>query len=146
MKITVMTKSFGYTGKEICKILYEKGVVCEFCDDDFVVLMINEKTTCEELEKIKKAFSEIERKSEITEKAPKMTKCERVMSVREANLSVPVKISANQSRGCILARESVGCPPAVPIVVSGERIDKNAVDAFLYYGTESVWVISPNNE
>lgn len=142
MKITVKPKSFGYTGKEIYKILHEKKIVCEFCDNDFVVLMLNEKMTDEELEKIKKSFSEIERKSEKTEKAPKITKCERVMSTREANLSVPVKISANQSRGCILARESVGCPPAVPIVVSGERIDKNALDAFLYYGIEDVWVVS----
>lgn len=142
MKITVKPKSFGYTGKEICKILYEKKIVCEFCDNDFVVLMINEKTTCEELEKIKKAFSEIERKSEITEKAPKITKCERVMSIREAYFSQPVKISATQSEGYILARESVSCPPAVPIVVSGERIDKNACDAFLYYGIEDVWVVS----
>jgi len=43
--------------------------------------------------------------------------------------------------GRVLAAASVGCPPAVPIVVSGERISAEAVECFRYYGIESCSVI-----
>ena len=39
------------------------------------------------------------------------------------------------------ASANVGCPPAVPIAVSGERLDENALAAFRYYGIDSVCVI-----
>ena len=39
-----------------------------------------------------------------------------------------------ESEGRVLAAATVGCPPAVPIVVSGERIDAHAIDCFRYYG------------
>jgi arginine/lysine/ornithine decarboxylase len=35
----------------------------------------------------------------------------------------------------------VGCPPAVPIVVSGERIDESAEECFAYYGITHCAVI-----
>ena len=41
----------------------------------------------------------------------------------------------------ILAAATVGCPPAVPIVVSGERIDADAAAQFAYYGIESCVVV-----
>ena len=47
----------------------------------------------------------------------------------------PFEVTAvNEANGRVLASASVGCPPAVPILISGERIDKNAVEAFSYYG------------
>ena len=45
------------------------------------------------------------------------------------------------AEGRIIADVCVGCPPAVPIAVSGEIIDKNAVRCFEYYGIESCTVI-----
>jgi len=43
--------------------------------------------------------------------------------------------------GRILASATVGCPPAVPIVVCGEKIDSAAVECFKYYGTDSCRVV-----
>jgi len=40
-----------------------------------------------------------------------------------------------------LANATVGCPPAVPIIVCGERIDETAVRAFEYYGIDHVTVV-----
>jgi len=40
-----------------------------------------------------------------------------------------------------LAAATVGCPPAVPIVVCGERIDDAAVECFRYYGIECCLVV-----
>ena len=60
------------------------------------------------------------------------------MSIREAVFSESETVSAKDSIGRTLAFSSVGCPPAVPIVVCGEKIDKSAVENFKYYGIENI--------
>ena len=50
-------------------------------------------------------------------------------------------VAVEDSVGRVLAAASVGCPPAVPIVVCGEVIDENAVRCFRYYGIETVTVV-----
>ena len=44
--------------------------------------------------------------------------------------------------GLILAAATVGCPPAVPIVVCGERISEDALTCFAYYGIETCCVVA----
>ena len=65
---------------------------------------------------------------------------ERVLSIREAVLSPAESVPAGESVGRVLAAASVGCPPAVPIVVCGERIDAAAAACFAYYGISAVTV------
>jgi len=64
-----------------------------------------------------------------------------VLTVREAAFSPVEEIPARESAGRILAAATVGCPPAVPIVVSGERIGADAVRCFEYYGIETCVVV-----
>ena len=59
------------------------------------------------------------------------------MSIRSAMLSPSEVIPVAESEGRILSAATVGCPPAVPIVVSGELIDKAAIACFQYYGIET---------
>ena len=61
-----------------------------------------------------------------------------------AVLAPAEKISAEQCLGRILASASVGCPPAVPIAVPGERLDEKALAAFHYYGISKLWVMKLN--
>ena len=63
------------------------------------------------------------------------------MRIRDAIMSPREEISVSAAEGRIIADVCVGCPPAVPIAVSGEIIDKNAVKCFEYYGIESCTVI-----
>ena len=141
LKITVGTKPYGYTGYEIKNILAEKNIVCEFYDDDFIVLMLTHDIGIEGLKRIEDAFFSLEKKQSIKAKPPKMHIPERVMSIREAVLSPNETISIEKSEGRILGLSSVGCPPAVPIVVCGERIDKTAIENFKYYGIDNVIVV-----
>ena len=56
-------------------------------------------------------------------------------------LAPAVTIPAQESLGRVLARPGVSCPPAVPILMPGERIDEAAVTAFAKYGIQSVFVL-----
>ena len=62
-------------------------------------------------------------------------------SLRDAMLSPAVRVPAGESLGRVLARPGVSCPPAVPILMPGEVIDKAAIEALGKYGIEEVFVM-----
>ena len=136
LKITMETKSYGYEGEELAAELLKKHIICEFADPDFLVFMVTPENGAEALEMLKEALCSVLRKEAINETSPVFVKCESVMSIRKAMLSLSEEIPVTEAEGRILSAASVGCPPAVPIVVCGQRISKEAVVAFQYYGIE----------
>lgn len=134
MKLTFDTKKYGYTGAEIADILRSSGIECEFSDADHLVLMVSPNNSTDDLRYLENVLSAIPRRAEITRKPPVFQMSEAVLSPREACFSPAETISIDDAEGRILAMPSVGCPPAVPILVCGERITKESIEAFRYYG------------
>ena len=66
---------------------------------------------------------------------------EQVVSIRKAVFSKSEKIKAEYSAGRVLGRTAVSCPPAVPVVVSGEKINGDAVKIFERHGIKYVDVL-----
>jgi arginine/lysine/ornithine decarboxylase len=50
-------------------------------------------------------------------------------------------VPIEKAEGRVCASPTVSCPPAVPIVISGELITRNAVELFRLYGVKAVAVI-----
>lgn len=141
LKITLCPKSYGYLGTELSALLEAEGIFPEFADPDNIVFMLSERTGERELSRLCEVLSALPRRSPIAECSPRLSLPERVMSPREAIYSPSESISLQEAEGRILAAVSVGCPPAVPIVVSGERIDRGAIRAMEYYGIERLSVV-----
>ena len=141
LKITLATKSFGYTGVEIATHLRQNGIECEFADNDFVVLMPSTDVGAEELAHIEMVATSLPQKETISVAPPTPAKAERVLRIRDALLGLSEPVTVEDSLGRILASPSVSCPPAVPIVMCGERIDETAMRAFRYYGVEKLRVV-----
>ena len=141
LKLTLMPKSKGYTGEELAEILQKQGLYDEFSDPDYLVYMFSASNTAEEIAAIGRALGRLEAKAEIAERPPTLPVPERVMSPREAMLSPFENVPVGLAEGRVLATPSVGCPPAVPIAISGERIGREAAELFAYYGIESVDVV-----
>ena len=135
LKITLSAKPYGYTGRELSQYLLQRNIVSEFADPDFLVLMLTPENGQAALDALETALLTIPRRTPISEKPPVFSPCQRVYSPRDAMLSPMETVPVAESEGRILAAATVGCPPAVPIVVSGERIDAHAIDCFRYYGT-----------
>ena len=66
---------------------------------------------------------------------------ERVCSVRAALFAPRETVPAAQSLGRVCGAPTVGCPPAIPIAVSGERIGPEALELFRRYGVEQVEIL-----
>ena len=141
LKLTLLAKAYGYTGTELAALLAEKGIVCEFADPDYLVLMLTCETGKDGVERLKNALLSIPAGPSVLSAPPRFHACTRVCSIRRAMLSAGRKVPVEEAAGCVLASPSVGCPPAVPIVVCGERIDEKAVEAFRYYGISHCYIV-----
>ena len=141
LKLTLEVSASGWTGHDLGDLLRVGGVECEYADPDHVVLMASGNTTEEDFQKVADALRAAKPKAVKPRPAPALPKGERVLSIRQALLGPKEGLTAAECLGRVLATPSVSCPPAVPILVCGEKITEAAVAAFRYYGVERVWVV-----
>ncbi len=141
LKCTIAAKSFGYTGDELHSLLRAYNIECEFSDPDFLTMMFTPDTEESEIERLKEALLTIPRKPAVTAPPPPLPHPERVLSIREAMLSLSQEIPVTEAEGKVLADAHVGCPPCIPIIAAGERIDHTAIRCFQYYGIPSCKIV-----
>ena len=141
MKLTISAKEYGYTGNELARYLEENGIIAEFSDPDFLVLMPTPSLNTVSFDRLLKVLSDLPKREKILTSPPKLLLPKRAMTVREATLSACEWISVSEAEGRILASVTVGCPPAVPIAVCGEIIDSRAIECFRYYGIAKCSVV-----
>ncbi len=137
IKLTIAAKPYGYTGMELAEILSKQKIMVEFFDPDYVVFMLTPLQKEDTIEQLKNALLKIPRREQITASVPKFSRPQVKMRIRDAMLAPFEQLPIGQCLGRTLARASVGCPPAVPILVCGEMIDENTMQCFQYYGIET---------
>lgn len=140
LRLTFEAAGRGFTLSERLRAF---GGVCEYADPDFLVLMLTPENTEEDFKLILNAFENPGFSAHPVEKLP-IAKGEAVCSIRKALFHPHKAIPASEALGCICGAPTVSCPPAVPIAVSGERIDSEAVALFRYYGIGTVDVLTKN--
>ncbi len=141
LKITLDAKAYGYTGSGLSAMLAKENIVCEFADPDYLVLMLTPENSKEDIIRVKNALLSIEKKEALISAPKQFSAPVRVISIREAVFSQKETLPVRECEGRILASAHVPCPPAVPIIIPGERIDKNAIERFGYYGIDSCVVV-----
>ncbi len=141
LKITVAAKEYGYSGFEIKNILCESGVVCEFCDPDYLVLMLSHENSDSDLERICLSLENIEKRHRISDRPPALGVPNQKLSAHEAIFMPSEEVAASNALGRVLASATVSCPPAIPILVCGEVVDEKAIELFEYYSIDRISVI-----
>lgn len=139
LKITIQCPS-QCNGYETAEKLRAGKIECEYADSQYVVLMLTNENTEKDLKSLvdvldKNPYSDYETISF----KPVQTK--QAVSIRNAIFSTHEMISIDKAIGRICGSPTVSCPPAIPIVVSGEMIDENAIQIFKHYGIEQIEVI-----
>lgn len=135
LRVTVAAPR-GVTGQELAGQLRRQGVECEYADRDFLVLM----ATPEELAQAAAALGQCP--GEANPPQLPLARGERACSIRQAAFAPRETVDAAHSLGRVCGLPTVGCPPAIPIAVSGERITPEALALFAYYGIEQVEVLA----
>lgn len=141
MKITVLTKEYGYLGTEISDLLSAMGIIPEFADRDYLVLMPSPKNTDRDMERLFEALSSIKRREQISSLPPSPALPRMAMSIREALMSDREVLPISECLGRAVSSVTLGCPPAIPIAAPGEIIDENVISAFEYYDISECAVV-----
>ena len=141
LKLTVAASMCGWDGPELAEELRKHNIECEYADPDYAVLMLSPYNKETDFLRIEAAFSEMtvrkaDQKPRMSFVPPKVA-----CSLRRAVLAEKETVAACDSLGRVLASPTVSCPPAVPVVVSGEVIDEAAIALFKLHGIERVEVI-----
>ena len=143
LRITIKAPG-GLTGTELAEQLRNHQIECEYADEDYLVLMATPEISVQDFDRLLAAMGENNYSLEIEnsdKKIPLSVHAEQVMSVREAYFSAGETIPVHVAQGRICRMPTATCPPAIPIVVPGERIDEAAVKSFIYYGINFVEVV-----
>lgn len=141
LKITLHTSEFGYTGYEISEVLRSFGIEIEFFDEEYAVMMATPENTDCDFDVLVKALSSLEKRTKTESEKIDLLPHVACMSVRDAIFSPCETVLAKESLGRICASPTVSCPPAVPIVISGERIETSDVSLFKKHGISEIQVV-----
>ena len=141
LKIVLHTAKYGYTGDEFSDHLKQFHIISEFYDMEYLVLMITPENSDTDFERLSLAISRISPRKPLKPITYSPQKAITRLSARKALLSPQEILPMEQAEGRICAAPSVSCPPAVPIVISGEEITSEAIQIFKLYGIEKVAVI-----
>lgn len=141
LKIVLRANDSGYTGEELCQILREHKIEVEFVDKEFLVMMFSPENGERDYRRVKAVFEKLEVRAALEVRSVRAEKAEWCCSLREAMFSAHKIVQVEEAEGMICGSPTVSCPPAVPIVMSGERITKNAIELFRYYGIEEIEVV-----
>ncbi len=156
LKIVVNVAKSGINGKSFAKVLAKNDIFPEMYDEDYIVLMITTENRdedydnllavfSEEIKKIQNFYNEGIFKGKDLEENSAILKeyCthDSKMSIREAVFSMSEIIPIEQSVGKICAAPVVVCPPAIPVVISGEVITKNDIEIMKKYAIDRISVV-----
>lgn len=128
------------SGTDMADRLRTFHIECEFADPEYLVLMFTPENPEQDFIQVEQAFG----RNPFSYKNRKISPHphgERKMTIREALFTSHETIPIEQAVGRICGTVTVSCPPAIPIVVSGEVITSDSIALFQYYGIKNVDVI-----
>ena len=117
------------------------NIECEFCDESHLVFMASAENDPSDFEKLKQVLLPLGKDTQTASFPPRPHLGASALSIREALFAPKERVCVEDAVGRIYAEIAASCPPAVPIVICGERIDEEAVKAFLHYGIKEIAVV-----
>ncbi len=138
---TIAAAESGCDGRELSQFLEKRGIVAEYADPYHVVLLCSAATDREEIQALEQALADFVPEKQAVPVRFQLPRPETVCGIREAALAPQEIIPVEASSGRICAAVKVPCPPAVPIVLSGERIDSACIAVCRGYGISEICVV-----
>lgn len=125
-KFTLDGADCGMSGEALAEHFRGRGIECEYAGERHIVFMLSPQNTAEEIERLKAAIRDVPKGNTVFS-APEFSLPEAVMPPRKATFAPQESVETAVSAGRIAAQTRITCPPGVPLVVAGERIDENII-------------------
>ena len=129
--------------KKLERALKKYKIVPEMCDNDFAVFMASTENTSVDFKRLEEAFANIPLKKPIKDDVQEtnLQHHERKLSIREAVFAPHKTLPVDEAIGEVCGAPTVSCPPAVPVVISGEVITEQDAELMKKYNIKSVDVV-----
>lgn len=142
LRVTINARECGLSGFDYARGLRANGVECEMADENYVVMMFSAITTIEDCERAEMAALFVPMNAPKPLVSYPVIKPKADMPIHEALFKPQKIVPIENAGGEVCAGLKCPCPPGVPLVMPGEIIDHNVVDALKIYGVKSVPVIA----
>lgn len=140
-RISLGTPNIGYTPKESAVFFRRYGVEPEFESDFFLVLIASAFNTNEDFCRLERAILNLKIKQPLKIKIPKIVQYRQDVLPREAFFSSSKRVPIKQSLNMIVAQCVCPCPPGVPLVIPGEKINETTINLLQSYGVLEILVL-----
>ena len=143
LKLVLDLNASGISADTVLSVLDVHNIVPEFYDKGHIVFMFTPENTESDLAVLFEALSSVDYGSYTDTEGFVYTyeNAERVLTIRDAVFSSKETVTVENAEGRVCASPAISCPPAVPPVVRGEIISRNAIDCMLYYGIDKIEVV-----
>ena len=143
LRLTLDTARCGIIGEKAQLEYFEShGIDCEFCDGANAVLLCTPFNSERDFSRAEAAINDMPPGKAKEEKysAPKLP--EKIMSLRSAMLSEHETVAVESARGRTAADTACPCPPGVPVIMPGERIDAASAELLIKYGIREIQTVA----
>jgi len=141
LRITINAREHGYSGIEFAAELRKNNVECEYADENCTVLLFSTITVKADTKAARNAVLGVPHKPALPPMIYPVLKPRRVKSVRDA-LFAPdadcVYLPPMEAVGKTCAEISAPCPPGVPLIMPGERIDQEIAALLKSFGVNRI--------
>ncbi len=131
LRICINTSLAGLCGDKQEEYFQFHGIDCEFCDGENVVLIGTPFNSERDFVRLETAISSLpERTIKETNKVPaaKIPLPPQILSPRKAMFAPFETVAVRNAVGRIAADTACPCPPGIPMIMPGERIDQKTAD------------------
>ena len=142
LRITINARECGISGIEYARGLRGNGVECEMADENYVVLLFSAATTLEDCERAEMAIMFVPMGTPKPLVKYPAIKATANLPMWDAMFMPRKTVPIEKAGGEVCAEFTAKCPPGVPLVMPGEILDHNVIDALKMHGVKQVSVVS----
>lgn len=133
--------SIGYTGFEIAEIFRKQKIEPEFISNMYIVFLISPFNSDEDISKLSNSILSLKPKPFIKSKVFSMSAPEKVLSPNSSIFSTSKFLPIESSLNHIVADTIVTCPPGIPLIMPGEKINNFVIEHLKNSGIKRIKVI-----
>lgn len=142
LRIALSADSAGISGEEMGEFFREQGIEPEYAGNGRVILIPSPFNSESDFERLNTAVEKAAAMKKTKDfQKPEINLPEQCLTPGEALFSEKEKVDINGALNRVAGEAVCPCPPAVPAVIPGEKIDKPALERLKDYGISALNVV-----
>ncbi len=131
----------GYKSDEFMRLLRQSEIEPEMVDVGFAVFMSSPWNRREDFERLEKFIKTLPKRTPLPIKIFDMVRPKSIKSLHDAVFAPLVEVPLENAVGKVAGSIISPCPPGMPLVIPGERIDENLMCYLKNYGISKLNVL-----